>query len=292
MHTSSTLMIEARELRRSFRTKEAVAGISFTARRGEIFGLLGPNGAGKTTTIRLLTGQIDPSSGSAIVAGCDVVRERARLKQCIGVVFEEQNLYERLPAYNNLAFSCWLYGLPNSRIDEVLEMVRLRDRAKDRVSTYSNGMKQRLMIARALLHRPPMLFLDEPSRGLDPISAREVRQAVQQLCQEGMTILLTTHLMEEADQLCSRVAFIVNGQLVANDTPRNLKIAHGKREILVTLKEEQGEQSMRELTLHIDDAADQTQLAQWMAQGRVLAVHSREATLEEVFIEVAGVRPA
>lgn len=292
MHTSSTLMIEARELRRSFRTKEAVAGISFTARRGEIFGLLGPNGAGKTTTIRLLTGQIDPSSGSAIVAGCDVVRERARLKQCIGVVFEEQNLYERLPAYNNLAFSCWLYGLPNSRIDEVLEMVRLRDRAKDRVSTYSNGMKQRLMIARALLHRPPMLFLDEPSRGLDPISAREVRQAVQQLCQEGMTILLTTHLMEEADQLCSRVAFIVNGQLVANDTPRNLKIAHGEREILVTLKEEQGEQSMRELTLHIDDAADQTQLAQWMAQGRVLAVHSREATLEEVFIEVAGVRPA
>ena len=171
-------------------------------------------------------------------------------------------------------------------------MVRLRDRAKDRVSTYSNGMKQRLMIARALLHRPPMLFLDEPSRGLDPISAREVRQAVQQLCQEGMTILLTTHLMEEADQLCSRVAFIVNGQLVANDTPRNLKIAHGEREILVTLKEEQGEQSMRELTLHIDDAADQTQLAQWMAQGRVLAVHSREATLEEVFIEVAGVRPA
>lgn len=292
MHTSSTLMIEARELRRSFKTKEAVAGISFTARRGEIFGLLGPNGAGKTTTIRLLTGQIDPSSGSAIVAGCDVVRERARLKQCIGVVFEEQNLYERLPAYNNLAFSCWLYGLPNSRIDEVLEMVRLRDRAKDRVSTYSNGMKQRLMIARALLHRPPMLFLDEPSRGLDPISAREVRQAVQQLCQEGMTILLTTHLMEEADQLCSRVAFIVNGQLVANDTPRNLKIAHGEREILVTLKEEQGEQSMRELTLHIDDAADQTQLAQWMAQGRVLAVHSREATLEEVFIEVAGVRPA
>lgn len=292
MHTSSTLMIEARELRRSFKTKEAVAGISFTARQGEIFGLLGPNGAGKTTTIRLLTGQIDPSSGSAIVAGCDVVRERARLKQCIGVVFEEQNLYERLPAYNNLAFSCWLYGLPNSRIDEVLEMVRLRDRAKDRVSTYSNGMKQRLMIARALLHRPPMLFLDEPSRGLDPISAREVRRAVQQLCQEGMTILLTTHLMEEADQLCSRVAFIVNGQLVANDTPRNLKIAHGKREILVTLKEEQGEQSMRELTLHIDDAADQTQLAQWMAQGRVLAVHSREATLEEVFIEVAGVRPA
>lgn len=285
-------LLKLEGLSRRFGTVTALDQLTFSVPSGQVVGFLGPNGAGKTTTIRLLTGQIDPSSGSAIVAGCDVVRERARLKQCIGVVFEEQNLYERLPAYNNLAFSCWLYGLPNSRIDEVLEMVRLRDRAKDRVSTYSNGMKQRLMIARALLHRPPMLFLDEPSRGLDPISAREVRRAVQQLCQEGMTILLTTHLMEEADQLCSRVAFIVNGQLVANDTPRNLKIAHGEREILVTLKEEQGEQSMRELTLHIDDAADQTQLAQWMAQGRVLAVHSREATLEEVFIEVAGVRPA
>lgn len=293
---TSMPMIEARELRRSFKAKEAVAGISFSTRKGEIFGLLGPNGAGKTTTIRMLTGQIDPSSGSAMVAGCDVVKERARLKQRIGVVFEEQNLYERLSAWHNLEFSCWLYGLPTSRIDEVLELVRLRDRAKDGVHTFSNGMKQRLMIARALLHRPPMLFLDEPSRGLDPISAREVRQAIQQLCAEGMTILLTTHLMEEADQLCHRVAFIVNGRLVANDEPRNLKIAHGRREMSVTVAEEgqmnghEG-QPWREISLRLDDVADQQQLAQWMAEGKVLAIHSREATLEEVFIEVAGVRP-
>lgn len=289
-------MIEARELRRSFKAKEAVAGISFSTRKGEIFGLLGPNGAGKTTTIRMLTGQIDPSSGSATVAGCDVVKERARLKQRIGVVFEEQNLYERLSAWHNLEFSCWLYGLPNSRIDEVLELVRLRDRAKDGVHTFSNGMKQRLMIARALLHRPPMLFLDEPSRGLDPISAREVRQAIQQLCAEGMTILLTTHLMEEADQLCHQVAFMVNGRLVIRDEPRNLKIAHGQREMSVTVAEEgqtnghEG-QPWREIILRLDDVADQQQLAQWMAEGKVLAIHSREATLEEVFIEVAGVRP-
>ncbi len=293
---TSMPMIEACELRRSFKAKEAVAGISFSVRRGEIFGLLGPNGAGKTTTIRMLTGQIDPSSGSATVAGCDAVKERAQLKQRIGVVFEEQNLYERLSAWHNLEFSCWLYGLPTSRIDEVLELVRLRDRAKDGVHTFSNGMKQRLMIARALLHRPPMLFLDEPSRGLDPISAREVRQAIQQLCAEGMTILLTTHLMEEADQLCHQVAFIVNGRLVANDTPRNLKIAHGQREMSVTVAEEgqtnghEG-QPWREITLRFDDVADQQQLAQWMAEGKVLAIHSHEATLEEVFIEVAGVRP-
>ena len=196
MNNILDIMIEAHDLRRAFKHKEAVAGISFTGRRDEIFGLLGPNGAGKTTTIRILTGQIDPSGGSAMVAGCDVVKDRARLKERIGVVFEEQNLYERLSARNNLAFSCWLYGLPESRADEVLDLVQLRDRAKDHVSTFSNGMRQRLMIARALLHRPPMLFLDEPSRGLDPISARDIRLAIKQLSEEGITILLTTHLMD------------------------------------------------------------------------------------------------
>jgi len=287
-------MIEAHDLRRAFKHKEAVAGISFTARRGEIFGLLGPNGAGKTTTIRILTGQIDPSGGSAMVAGCDVVKDRARLKERIGVVFEEQNLYERLSARNNLAFSCWLYGLPESRADEVLDLVQLRDRAKDHVSTFSNGMRQRLMIARALLHRPPMLFLDEPSRGLDPISARDIRLAIKQLSEEGITILLTTHLMDEADQLCQRVAFIVNGKIVANDTPRNLKLTHGERVLTVTLTEhgQNGHSALQDMTIKLDDPADQQRLSAWMAQDRVLAIHSHEATLEEVFIEVAGVRPA
>lgn len=294
--TTHELMIESRDLRRTFGNKEAVAGISFSTQRGEIFGLLGPNGAGKTTTIRMLTGQIDPSGGGAIVAGCDIVKERAQLKERIGVVFEEQNLYERFSARLNLEFSCWLYGLPKSRVDEVLELVKLRERAKDPIRTFSNGMKQRIMIARALLHRPPMLFLDEPSRGLDPISAREVRQAVKQLSQEGITILLTTHLMEEADQLCQHVAFIVNGRLVANDRPRNLKLAHGQRTLSVTLEEvlhaQNSYEPFNETTLSLDDPADQQRLVQWMAQGKVRAVHSREATLEEVFIEVAGIRLA
>ncbi|HZS79314.1 MAG TPA: ABC transporter ATP-binding protein [Ktedonobacteraceae bacterium] len=291
---SPELMIEALDLRRTFGDKEAVAGISFSVKRGEIFGLLGPNGAGKTTTIRMLTGQLDPTSGSAIVAGCDVVKQRAQLKERIGVVFEDQNLYERLSARLNLEFSCWLYGLPTSRVDEVLELVRLRDRAKDPVRTFSNGMRQRLMIARALLHRPPMLFLDEPSRGLDPISAREVRQVVKRLSEEGTTILLTTHLMEEADQLSEQVAFIVNGKIVANDTPRNLKLAHGQRTIQVTLDNAaaNGNGKLTETTLSMDNPEDSAQLARWMAEGKVRAIHSREATLEEVFVEVAGIRPA
>lgn len=287
-------MIEAHDLSRAFKHKEAVAGISFTARRGEIFGLLGPNGAGKTTTIRMLTGQIDPGGGSAIVAGCDVVKDRARLKERIGVVFEEQNLYERLSARNNLAFSCWLYGLPECRADEMLEQVQLRDRAQDHVSTFSNGMRQRLMIARALLHRPPILFLDEPGRGLDPISARDIRLVIKQLSEEGITILLTTHLMDEADQLCQQVAFIVNGKIVANDTPRNLKLARAERVLTVTLTEhcQNGHSALRDMNIKLRDPADQERLSAWMAQDRVLAIHSHEATLEEVFIDVAGVRPA
>ncbi len=286
------MMIEACKLSRSFKAKKAVIDSSFNVPRGEIFGLLGPNGAGKTTTIRMLSGQIDPDSGSAIVAGCDVVKDRARLKERIGVVFEEQNLYERLSARNNLEFSRWLYGLPKSRVDEVLELVHLRERARERVSTFSNGMKQRMVIARALLHRPPMLFLDEPSRGLDPISARTIRETIKLLSEEGMTILLTTHLMDEADQLCQQVAFIVDGKVVANDAPRNLKLAHGRHELVVTLKEDvNSSHTMHDVTLKIDAATDQKRLAEWMAQGNVLAIHSREATLEEVFIKIAGVSP-
>lgn len=293
---TSDIMIEAHALMRSFGNKEAVKSIDFTVQRGEIFGLLGPNGAGKTTTIRMLTGQIEPSGGSAKVAGYDIVKDRAQLKEHIGVVFEDQNLYERLSARLNLEFSCWLYNLPKKRIDEVLDLVHLRERAKEPLKNFSNGMRQRIMIARALLHKPPMLFLDEPSRGLDPISAREVRDTVKQLADDGMTILLTTHLMEEADQLCQHVAFIVDGQIVANDTPRNLKLAHGQRALLVTLADDihaqNGNSPLKEISLSLDDPTDQEHLAQLMAQGKVRAVHSREATLEEVFIEVAGIRPA
>jgi ABC-2 type transport system ATP-binding protein len=288
------LMIEAQDLGRVFGKKEAVAGISFEVRRGEIFGLLGPNGAGKTTSIRLLTGQIEPSAGTAMVAGCDVVRERQLLKEQIGCVFEEQNLYERLSARDNLEFSCRLYGIARSRVDEVLELVRLRDRGKEQVQSFSNGMKQRLIIARALLHRPQVLFLDEPSRGLDPIAASEIRRAINQLSREGMTVLLTTHLMEEADLLCQRVAFVVGGYIVALDTPRALKLAHTTRTLTVTVANEEagqhGQHSLEEYPLKMDDPTDQARLARWMQQGQICAIHSTEGSLEDVFKQVAGVQ--
>jgi ABC-2 type transport system ATP-binding protein len=209
----------------------------------------------------LLTGQIDPSGGHAVVAGCDAVKDRQRLKELIGVVFEEQNLYERLSAANNLRFSCWLHNLPLSRINEVLDLVHLTERSKEPVCTFSSGMKHRLMIARALIHDPPVLFLDEPTRGLDPISARELRQAIEQLSQNGKTILLTTHLLEEADQLCGCVAFIVNGCIVANDTPQNLKLSHGKRALKVILSDPIHADQLSQLMLSMDESEYQQYLA-------------------------------
>jgi ABC-2 type transport system ATP-binding protein len=220
--------IEVNELTRNFNGLCAVDGITFEVKPGEIFGYLGPNGAGKTTTIRMLTGQLRPTSGSARVMDCDIVDERQQLKPQIGVVFESQNLYERLSGRENLRFYARLYRVDKSRVEEVLKQVGLGKRAQDKVSTYSNGMKQRLLIARALLHNPNVLFLDEPTRGLDPNIARDIRQIVAELANVGMTIFLTTHYMEEADQLSDRVAIIDQGRIVALDTPAHLKAEFGE----------------------------------------------------------------
>jgi ABC-2 type transport system ATP-binding protein len=227
--------IEVRNLSRQFGTVRAVEDLNFSVSAAEIFGFLGPNGAGKTTTIRMLTGQLRPTGGVARVAGCDVVTERAALKQQIGVVFEYQNLYERMSAADNLAFIADLYGVPRRRVGEVLNQVGLADRAREPIRRFSNGMKQRLLIARALLPQPKVLFLDEPTRGLDPGMAREIRNIIAGLAGEGTTIFLTTHYMEEADRLCARVAILDHGRIVALDAPRALKETNGGA--LVTLED-------------------------------------------------------
>jgi ABC-2 type transport system ATP-binding protein len=220
--------IVVEDLTREYNGLRAVDGITFHVEPGEIFGFLGPNGAGKTTTIKMLTGQLRPTSGKATVVGCDVVEDRQELKPQIGVVFEYQNVYERLTARDNLVFSARLYGVDKARVDQVLEQVGLVDRARDKIKKYSNGMKQRLLIARALLHEPKVLFLDEPTRGLDPNVARDIRAIVSDLSASGVTVFLTTHYMEEADQLSARVAIIDQGRIVALDTPERLKAEHGE----------------------------------------------------------------
>jgi ABC-2 type transport system ATP-binding protein len=274
--------IEVEQLSRSFNGLKAVDSISFTVEAGEIFGFLGHNGAGKTTTIRMLSGQLLPSSGHAQVAGCDVIAEQGRLRPLIGVVSEHQNLYERMSGRENLEFAVRLYGQSLQRVDETLAQVALLDRAKDNVRNYSNGMKQRLLIARALLHRPQIIFLDEPTRGLDPVVGREIRRLILDLSEQGVTIFLTTHYMEEADQLCGRVAFLSEGRIVALDTPNNLKVAHGEKSVKVTLQD--GEK--RRIALDDPDAGKQ--LEQLINEGQVRTLHSAEATLEQVFLKIAG----
>jgi ABC-2 type transport system ATP-binding protein len=275
-------IVEVENLRKQYGEVTAVNGISFTVADGEIFGLLGHNGAGKTTTMRLLTGQARPTGGIARIAGFNVVTDLAAIKPLINLVFEQPNLYERLSGRDNLYLFAHLYRVPRARADELLDLVGLNDVAARRVKSYSSGMKQRPLVARALKNSPRVLFLDEPTRGLDPTSARELQQIVKRMSEAGTTIFLTTHYMEEADELCHRVAFLSQGKVVALDTPRELKLRLGQKTALVLLD------TREEHVIQLHDSADAARLERWMQDGRVLTIHSREGTLEDVFVSVAG----
>ena len=240
--------IEAHELCRTYKTHtgtfrrrtkevEAVRGVSFTIEPGELFGLLGPNGAGKTTTIKMLITLLIPTAGSARVLGLDVVKDAREVRKRIGYVFGgERGVYERLSGYDNLRYFAELYGVPpklqKPRIEELLELVGLKGREHERAEGYSRGMKQRLHVARGLLHDPEVLFLDEPTIGLDPVGARELRSTIASLTAAGKTILLTTHYMFEADALCDRIAVISKGSIVAEGTPADLKRGVGQGSVL------------------------------------------------------------
>lgn len=275
--------IVVENLKKHYGAVKAVDGVSFTAAEGEIFGLLGHNGAGKTTIIRMLTGRTRPTEGRATIAGYDIVHDRSKIKPLINLVFEDPNLYERFTARQNLEIFADLYGVPRSRADELLERVNLTDAAKRKVKTFSSGMKQRLLIARALINKPKVLFLDEPTRGLDPTSAHELRQMVLEVSRQGSTVFLTTHYMEEADELCDRVAFLSAGKIVALDTPQELKLRYGQRDTAVVLLRDRTEHTIR-----LNDPADAERLEGWMRADQVLTVHSQEGTLEDVFMALAG----
>jgi ABC-2 type transport system ATP-binding protein len=230
-------MIDVSNLKKSFGTIEALKGISFNIPQGECYGLLGPNGAGKTTTISILSTIIKPDEGEVNIAGYDLKKNPLDCKKNIGVVTQEIALYNELSANDNLLFWGGMYKVPlqelQNRLDETLDLLGLTDRKNDKVKTYSGGMKRRVNIASALLHRPKILFMDEPTAGIDPQSRNLIFEVVEKLHKEGMTIVYTTHYMEEAERLCNRIGIIDNGEIIAQGTLDELRTSGSMKESVV-----------------------------------------------------------
>jgi ABC-2 type transport system ATP-binding protein len=273
----------------------AVDGVSFEVHRGEVFGFLGPNGAGKTTTIRMLTGLARPTAGRGRVLGLDLAQDLPRIKKRIGVVPEASNLYNELTAFDNLVFSMQLYGVPRGeragRAVELLDDFRLADKRDAHFARLSRGMKRALTVAAALAHRPEVVFLDEPTTGLDVVSARGLRQTIARLRGQGVTIFLTTHYLEEAERLCDRIALIVRGRIVALDTVDGLKArVQGATAVEVTLANGAGGPETRRVVGEDVEAAVRVELARAKVEARrVLAVNTVRPTLEDLFVQLTSV---
>ena len=309
-----THAITAHQLVRAFGDKQAVAGVNLSVTQGEIYGFLGPNGAGKSTTVRMLTTLLNPTSGSATVAGYDVVKDTENVRLRIGVALQEAALDAKQTGREILDMQGRLYGLTSAqrltRINELLTLVNIDAAIDDMVSTYSGGMKRRLDLAAALVHKPEVLFLDEPTTGLDPVSRAAVWEEVRRLNQEmGMTIFLTTQYLEEADELADRVGIIAKGRIVAEGTPTDLKRAIGADVILARVPAAdatKAEQAVRTIpTLeHIEVKGDNivigvtngasalspVAVALSEAGVQVLELTMRTPTLDDVFLETTGAR--
>jgi len=304
-------IVETRDLTKVFNGRKAVYSLDLEIEEGELFGLLGPNGAGKSTTVAMLSTILPPTRGTAIVGGYDIMRQAKEVRSIIGVVPQEFGLYDDLTAEENLAYLGKLHDVEGSklrkRIDELLKLVQLKDRARDRVKTFSGGMKHRLNLAAGLIHEPRLLFLDEPTTGLDPQARLAVWELIRQFQSEGVTILLTTHYMEEADYLCGRVAIMDRGKVIALDSPARLKRSIGKLEIIemktkgvpkhlpAELHKLKGvkkvvrtSDGLRVLTPGANELIARAVTLASLAGVRVDSVNVVQPTLEDVFIKLTG----
>jgi len=269
----------------SYDDRLAVDHISFGVDKGKVLGFLGPNGAGKTTTLKMLVGLLAPQDGRITILGNDIVRNRSEVQAHIGVCFEEKSLYEDMSASANLKFFASLFGIKDLDTASLLERVGLPVDRKDHVSNFSKGMKQRLMIARALVNQPQVLFLDEPTDGLDPVSSEAIRAVITEEKAKGVTVFLTTHDMMEADKLSDHVAFISDGEIAAFDTPEKLKHQYGKRILRIRYYKES---ELIEEELPLADAQAGPRVEDILAGYDVLDMHTEEATLEDIFIQLTG----
>ncbi len=301
----SDYIIEVDNLVKKYGALTAVDGISFNVVPGEIFGFLGPNGAGKTTTINILCTLVKPTSGRAVLNGFDVVRQQNQVRQSIGLVFQDPSLDEQLTGLQNLRFHASVYNVPGSireqRIEQVLKMTELWDRRNNQVRTYSGGMKRRLELARGLLHHPKVLFLDEPTLGLDPQTRNRIWEYIIELQrQEGTTLFLTTHYMDEADK-ADRIAIIDNGKLIAMDTPDNLKKIAGND--VISVKTSDDNRAIEEIKVRygIEASRNSNGLNVGVTNGeeflpsfikgfgiQILSVSLRRPSLEDVFLKLTG----
>ena len=265
--------------------RAAVRGLTFSVERGEIFGFLGPSGAGKSTTQNVLIRLLDGYAGSIVVLGRDLRAWDESYYRRIGVAFEAPNHYLKLTARENLRLFAGLYGAAPEASEGLLERVGLARDADKRGGEFSKGMRGRLTLARALLHRPELLFLDEPTAGLDPVTARRIRQVIRSARDAGATVFLTTHDMTTADELCDRVAFLVDGEMVALDTPRALRLAYGQRVVRVETTCD-GKPTVQEFPLN--GVGSNIEFLGLLRSGSVETIHTLETTLDDVFVQVTG----
>lgn len=304
-------VIQTRELTRDFKTTRAVDSLTMEVEQGAIFGFLGPNGAGKTTTIRLLLGLLEPTSGTATVLGCDTRTHAGQIREKTGALLEHTGLYERLTAYDNLEFYGRVWQLSASeraaRIHELLAHLGLWERRHETVSTWSRGMKQKLAVARTLLHRPQLIFLDEPTSGLDPIAAAALHEDLTALtANDGVTIFLTTHNLAEAEKLCSHVAVIRAGRLLSIGHPRELHMAESRLVVMGNGFNENVLHALRQypevtsaqvhnnhLEITLKDQAEAAPLVSLLVtQGvRIEEIHKQQTSLEESFLELVENTP-
>ena len=280
-------MINVHELNFTYEggTKPAINTITFQVEKGEIFGFLGPSGAGKSTTQKILIGLLKGYQGKVTVFGRDLKTWGADYYERVGVSFELPNHYLKLTALENLEYFRSLYAGPTESPQKLLEMVGLSEDGDKRVSQFSKGMSIRLNVARSLLNKPELLFLDEPTSGLDPVNARQIKELIQRKKEEGVTVFLTTHNMAVADELCDRVAFIMDGSIKLIDAPRQLKLHYGKRMVLVEYGVNGSRQS-REYAL--DGLGQNSDFLATLRTETIQTIHTEETTLEQIFIDVTG----
>lgn len=284
-------MIEIKHLTHRYAgsVKNAVEDITFTIEKGEIFGFLGPSGSGKSTTQGIITGLLPLQQGEVLVDGTPVTRLGKSFFNRLGVSFELPYIYEKLTGYENLKYYAGLFDVPTEDPMHILNLVGIADAAHQRAGKYSRGMKQRLNFARSLINRPEVLFLDEPTAGLDPGTAALIKDVIRQQIDRGATIFLTTHNMFTADELCDRVAFINEGRLVAMDTTRNLKLKYGQNTVQVEFGSREGFQSA---SFSLENPREKQAFAELVQTSHIQTIHTQEATLEEIFLKLTGRRLA